>query len=37
MSANLTRKRLQRCLIGGVSFMIGACFAIFSIARHFAV
>jgi hypothetical protein len=25
MSANLTRKRLQRCLVGGVSFMIAAC------------
>jgi hypothetical protein len=37
MSANLTRKRLQRCLIGGVSFMIVACFEVFGIARHFAV
>jgi len=36
MSANLTRKRLQHCLIVGVSFMIAACFAIFGIARHFA-
>jgi hypothetical protein len=37
MSADLNRHRLQRCLVGGVSLMIAALFAIFSIARHFSV
>jgi hypothetical protein len=36
MSANLTRNRLRRCLVGGVSLLLVTCFAIFGIARHFA-
>jgi hypothetical protein len=36
MSSNLTRSRLRRCLVGGVSFMVVTCFAIFGMAWHLA-
>jgi hypothetical protein len=37
MSDHLTRKGLQRCLIGGISLLIMTAAVIVGIARHFAV
>lgn len=37
MSDHLTRKGLQRCLIGGISLLIMTTVVIVGIAKHFAV